>query len=56
MRGGARIGAGRKPLPYKTMVISIRIPVELHKEISLTIKTIIKRWKQTQTSLPDQQS
>lgn len=56
MRGGARLGAGRKPSPYKTMVISIRIPVQLNNEISLTIKTIIKKWKQTQTSSPDQQS
>lgn len=55
MRGGARIGAGRKPAPYKTIVLSLRIPAQLHNEISLTIKTIISKWK-TQTSLKGQQS
>jgi len=46
MRGGQRQGAGRKPNPYKTISIAIRIPAELNHTITLLIKQTIKKWKQ----------
>jgi hypothetical protein len=49
-RGGSRIGAGRKPAPYKTIVISVRIPTELSHQISSLIKKTISEWK-AQTNL-----
>jgi hypothetical protein len=45
-RGGQRPGAGRKPNPYKTISIAIRIPAQLNHEINLLIKQTIKKWKQ----------
>lgn len=47
MKGGKRIGAGRKPLPYKTITLSVKVPTVLHHQISQLIKKTIEQWKQT---------
>ena len=40
-RGGKRNGAGRKPAPYKTKTLSLRIREAWEKEIKETVKNKI---------------
>lgn len=40
--GGKRCGAGRKPAPYKTVIISFRVREECAAEIKEIVKTKIE--------------
>lgn len=54
-RGGARLGAGRKPAPYKQITMAVKIPAELHQELSKIIKKTILKWKQSHTNSTEKQ-
>lgn len=41
--GGKRYGAGRKPAPYKTVIIAFRVKEEWADEIKEIVKTKIKQ-------------
>lgn len=40
--GGKRIGAGRKPAPYKTKTISFRVRIEIAEAVKEVVKQYIK--------------
>jgi hypothetical protein len=42
MKGGKRPGAGRKPLPFKTRVLYMRIPEIFYDEIIALVKNYLK--------------
>lgn len=43
MKGGKRNGAGRKPAPYKTKTISIRVREEWAEEVKQAAKDKIRQ-------------
>jgi hypothetical protein len=48
--GGKREGAGRKPLPYKTKVISFRVKSEFIKDIKTCVLEKIKELNNGQSN------
>jgi hypothetical protein len=44
-RGGSRPGAGRKPVPYKSVILTIRVPEPLKNKVKRDVKRIITDWK-----------
>jgi hypothetical protein len=43
-RGGARIGSGRKPAPYKTTTVSFRVRVEIIQDVKDAVKAVISQF------------
>lgn len=46
-RGGKRKGAGRKPAPYKTTTVSVRVRTEWVEPVKEAIKTTVDKLKKT---------
>ena len=44
-RGGKRINSGRKPLPFKKVVLSFRVDERHAKELKIKIKQVIREYK-----------
>lgn len=45
VRGGRRVGAGNKPLPYKSKLIQFKVNPDYAEELKEKIRYIIKNYK-----------